>query len=97
MPNIGEFEDFFANVKLLMFRNWRVDNSKKEKAELVTFEYSPKLCKGYQTEYLNLQNAGVNSLKKMRFFATVCSHVLIGNFMGTNDCNLYFFQTQQIY
>ena len=56
MPNIGEFEDFFANVKLLMFRNWRVDNSKKkEKAELVTFEYSPKLCKGYQTEYLNLQ------------------------------------------
>ena len=44
MPNIGEFEDFFANVKLLMFRNWRVDNSKKkkEKAELVTFEYSPK-------------------------------------------------------
>ena len=57
MPNIGEFEDFFANVKLLMFRNWRVDNSKKkkEKAELVTFEYSPKLCKGYPTEYLNLQ------------------------------------------
>ena len=89
MPNIGEFEDFFANVKLLMFRNWRVDNSKK-----IFTKALQRLSNGV---FKFTNNAGVNSLKKMRFFATVCSHVLIGNFMGTNDCNLYFFQTQQIY
>ena len=65
MPNIGEFEDFFANVKLLMFRNWRVDNSKKRKGwagNLWIFTKALQRLSNGVFKFTN--NAGVNSLKK---------------------------------